>query len=92
MLMSLKGGGVSHQLSLFWWQRRRQQRLVDRVRAAEGVVEAVDLLETLVALLVDAFALRHLVEDGGLRLGVVLDELHVPKDWRGRWVQSEQLV
>lgn len=53
-----------------------------RVSAAEGVVEAVDLLEAFVALLVDALALRHLVEDGGLRLGVVFDKLHVLEDWR----------
>lgn len=55
---------------------------MDRVSAAEGVVEAVDLLEALVALLVDALALWHLVEHGGLRLGVVLHELHVLEDWR----------
>lgn len=55
---------------------------MDRVGAAEGVVEAVDLLEALVALLVDAFALWHLVENGGLRLRVVFHKLHVLKDWR----------
>jgi len=54
---------------------------VDRVGAAEGVVEAVDLLEALVALLVDALTLGHLVEHGGLRLGVVLHKLHVLEDW-----------
>lgn len=53
---------------------------MDRVGAAEGVVDAVDLLEALVALLVDALALRHLVEHGGLRLGVVFDKLHVLED------------
>lgn len=53
---------------------------MDRVGAAEGVVEAVHLLEALVALLVDALALRHLVEDGRLRLRVVLHELHVLLD------------
>lgn len=58
---------------------------MDRVGAAEGVVEAVHLLEALVALLVDALALWHLVEDGRLRLRVVLHELHVLLDWgRGR--------
>lgn len=73
---------VSYQLSLFGRQCWRLQRLVDRVGAAEGVVEAVDLLEALVALLVDALALRHLVEDGRLRLGVVLHKLHVLENWR----------
>lgn len=68
---------VSYQLSLFGRQCRRLQRLVDRVGAAEGVVEAVDLLEALVALLVDALALRHLVEHRRLRLGVVFHKLHV---------------
>lgn len=51
-----------------------------RVSAAEGVVEAVDLLEALVALFIDAFTLRHLVEHRGLRLGVVFNKLHVLKD------------
>lgn len=56
---------------------------MDRVGAAEGVVEAVDFLETLVALLVDALALRHLVEHRRLWLGVVFHELHVLEDWKG---------
>lgn len=54
---------------------------MDRVRAAEGVVEAVDLLKALVPLLVDALALWHLVEDRRLWLGVVLHELHVLENW-----------
>lgn len=57
---------------------------MDRVGAAEGVVEAVHLLKALVALLVDALALWHLVEDGRLRLRVVLHELHVLEDWVAR--------
>lgn len=73
---------VSYQLSLLWWQSRGLHRLVHWVGAAEGVVEAVDLLEALVALFIDAFALRHLVEDRGLRLRVVFHKLHVLKDWR----------
>lgn len=68
-------------MPLFGGQRRRLQRLVDRVGAAERVVEAVDVLEALVALLVDALALGHLVEHGGLRLRVVLHKLHVLEDW-----------
>lgn len=73
---------VSYQLSLLWWQSRGLHRLVHWVGAAEGVVEAVDLLEALVALFIDAFALRHLVEDRGLWLRVVFHKLHVLKDWR----------
>lgn len=72
----------SYQLPLFWRQCRRLQRLVDRVGAAERVVEAVHLLEALVALLVDALALRHLVEHRWLWLRVVFHELHVLEDWR----------
>lgn len=67
----------SYQLPLFGGQRRRLQRLVDRVGAAERVVEAVDLLKALVSLLVDALALWHLVEHRRLWLGVVLHKLHV---------------
>lgn len=55
---------------------------MDRVGAAEGVVEAVDLLEALVALLIDALTLWHLVEHGRLRLRVVFHKLHVLEDWR----------
>lgn len=85
---------VSYQLPLFGRQRWRLQRLVDRVGAAEGVVEAVHLLEALVALLVDALALRHLVEDGRLRLRVVLHELHVLLDCRGRrwWRRTDEVM
>ena len=72
----------SYQLPLLGGQGGGQHRLVHRVRAAEGVVEAAHLLEALVALLIDALALRHLVEDGGLRLRVVLHKLHVLEDWR----------
>lgn len=54
-----------------------------RVCAAEGVVEAVRLLEALVPLLVDALALRCLVEHGGLRLRVILQKLHVLLDCQG---------
>lgn len=54
---------------------------MDRVGAAERVVEAVHLLEALIALLVDALALWHLVEDRRLRLRVVLHKLHVLEDW-----------
>lgn len=72
---------ISYQLTLFGRQRRGLQRFVDRVGAAEGVVEAVHLLEALVALLVDALALWHLVEYGRLWLRVVLHELHVLEDW-----------
>lgn len=60
---------------------------MDGVCAAEGVVEAVDLLEALVALLVDALALWHLVEDGGLRLRVVFHKLHVLENWRKQMEQ-----
>lgn len=74
---------VSYQLPLFGRQSGGQHGLVHRVGAAEGVVEAVHLLEALVALLVDALALRHLVEHGGLRLRVVLHKLHVLEDWGG---------
>lgn len=73
--------GPPYQLALLGRQRRRQERLVYGVGAAERVVKAIDLLEALVALLVDALALRHLVEDGRLRLRVVLDKLHVLQDW-----------
>lgn len=54
---------------------------MDRIRAAERVVEAVDLLKALVPLLVDALALRHLVEHRRLWLGVVLHKLHVLENW-----------
>lgn len=73
---------VSYQLPLFWGQCRGQHRLMDRVSAAEGVVESVDLLEALVTLLVDALTLGHLVEHGGLRFRVVLHKLHILEDWR----------
>lgn len=55
---------------------------MDRVGAAEGVVEAAHLLEALVTLFIDALALWHLVEHGGLRLRVVFNKLHVLEDWR----------
>lgn len=51
-----------YQLPLFRGQRWRLHRLVNRVGAAERVIEAVDLLKALVSLLVDALALWHLVE------------------------------
>lgn len=70
----------SYQLPLFWGQSWGLQRLVDRVGAAERVIEPVDFLEALVALLIDALTLWHLVEHGGLRLRVVLHKLHVLKD------------
>lgn len=57
---------------------------MNRVGAAERVIEATDLLETLVALLVYAFTLRHLVENRRLRLRVVLHKLHVLKNWGER--------
>lgn len=72
----------SHQLSLFGRQRRRREGLVP---AAEGVAEAVHFLKALpIALLINAFALRHLVEDGRRRLGVVLHKLHVLQDCERR--------
>lgn len=70
-----------YQLPLFRGQRWRLHRLVDRVCAAERVVEAVDLLKALVPLLVDALTLRHLVEHRWLWLGVVLHKLHVLENW-----------
>lgn len=70
-----------YQLPLFWGQRWRLYRLVDRIRAAERVIEAVDLLKALVPLLVDALALWHLVEHRRLWLGVVLHKLHVLENW-----------
>lgn len=54
---------VAHQLPLFGWQCRGWDGLMNRVIAAIRVVEAVDFLEALVALLVDALALRCLVEE-----------------------------
>lgn len=70
-----------YQLPLFRGQRWRLYRLVDRIRAAERVIEAVDLLKALVPLLVDALALWHLVEHRRLWLGVVLHKLHVLENW-----------
>lgn len=71
---------ISYQLSLFRWQRRRLYGLVDWVGAAERVVEAVHFLEAFVSLLVDALALRHLIEHRRLWLGIVLHKLHVLED------------
>lgn len=51
-----------YQLPLFRGQRWGLHRLVNRVGAAERVVEAIDFLKALVSLLVDALALWHLVE------------------------------
>lgn len=74
--------GVSYQLPLFWGQCWGLHWLVDRVSAAERVIEAVDLLEALVTLLVDALALWHLVEHGGLRFRVIFYKLHILEYWR----------
>lgn len=68
---------VAHQLPLFGWQCRGWDGLMNRVIAAIRVVEAVDFLEALVALLIDALALWHLVENRGLGLRVVFHKLHV---------------
>lgn len=51
-----------------------------RVTAAERVVEAVHFLYEPIALLVDALALRRLVEHGWLRFRVILHKLHVLQD------------
>lgn len=70
-----------YQLPLFRGQRWRLYGLVDRIRAAERVIEAVDLLKAFVPLLVDTLALWHLIEHRRLWLGVVLHKLHVLKNW-----------
>lgn len=60
---------------------------MDGVRAAVGIVEAVNLLKALVPpLLVNTLVLRHLIEDGRLRFRVILHKLHVLEDYREKRV------
>ncbi len=58
---------------------------MDGVRAAVGIVDAVNLLKALVPpLLVNTLVLRRLIEDGRQRFRVILHKLHVLEDYRER--------
>lgn len=89
---------ITHQLSLFGWQRWRWDDFVYRVRAAVGIVEAVNLLKALVPpLLVNTLALRRLIEDGRLWFWIILHKLHVlqnyrEKTWLNVWKKRHLLL
>lgn len=64
----------AYQLPLFGWQSWRGRSLI-------AVTGPINFLESFVpALFVDSLALRSLIEDGWLRLRVILHKLHVLKD------------